>query len=186
MGRKLSGWLHNLSTGSVTLAGLVLFIVFTALALPAQAAVMEQATHGAGSPDTSFIYSAGDLYRMAEAYGSEGRAAYIHIRFTFDLVWPLIYTFFLVTSVSWLAHRAFPSSSRWQMLNLVPMLGMLLDYLENICAALVMVRYPAFTPIVDALTPIFTLLKWFFIGGSFALLLVILLVGFLRWARIRD
>lgn len=168
---KLSAWLHKISTGPVTLAALAIFLVFTALALPAQAAEMERSTHGAGSPDTSFLYSPRDLYRMAEAYGPAGRAVYIRIRFTFDLLWPVVYTLFLVTAVSWLLRRAFPASGGLQRLNLVPVGGMLFDYLENLCAALVMGRYPADTPVIDMLAPVFTFLKWLFIGGSFVLLL---------------
>lgn len=181
---KLSDWLHKISTGPITLAVLIIFVLFTGFALPAQAKDMEQNTHGAGSPDTAFIYSAGDLYRMAEAYGPGGRAAYIRIRFTFDVLWPVIYTLFLGTSTSWLLRRALPLSSSLQRLNLAPVLGMLLDYLENICAALVMGRYPAATPVVDILAPVFTFLKWIFIGGSFVLLVVVLLAGI--WRRVQK
>ncbi len=180
MQAKLSTWLHKRSTGPVTLAALVIFIVFTALALPTQAAEMARSTHGADSPDTSLLYTPGDLYQMAEAYGPEGRAAYIRIRFTFDLLWPVLYTFFLATSASWLLRRALPASSRLQRLNLVPVLGMLFDYLENICAALVMGRYPAHTPGIDVLAPVFTFLKWIFIGGSFILLLITAILALWR------
>jgi hypothetical protein len=181
MWQNLSVWLHKISTGVVTLAALVVFIVFTALALPAQAAEMARTTHGADSPDTSLFYSPSGLYQMAEAYGQEGRAAYIRIRFTFDLLWPVLYTLFLTTSVSWLLRRRFPIPSRPGRLNLVPVLGMLFDYLENICAALVMGRYPARTPVIDTLAPIFTFLKWVFVGGSFILLLTVLILAL--WPR---
>lgn len=182
MWQKLSVWLYKLSTGPVTLAALVIFIVFTALALPAQAAEMARSTHGAGSPDTSLFYSPSDLYRMAETYGPAGRAAYIRIRFTFDLLWPVLYTLFLATSTSWLLRRVFPPPSKPQTLNLVPVLGMLFDYFENICAALVMGRYPVRTPVVDVLAPVFTFLKWAFIGGSFVLLLALLVTWLWRCA----
>jgi hypothetical protein len=185
MWHKLSAWLHKISTGPVTLAALAVFIVFTALALPAQAAEMARSTHGAGSPDTSFLYSPGDLYQLAKAYGPDGRAAYIRIRFTFDLLWPVLYTLFLATSTSWLLRRVFPPPSKPQALNLVPVLGVLFDYIENICAALVMGRYPASTPVVDVLAPVSTFLKWVFIGGSFVLLLALLGIWLWRWAGIR-
>jgi hypothetical protein len=58
------------------------------------------------------------------------------------------------------------------MMNVVPILGMVFDYLENISTSLVMGRYPAQTAIIDSLAPVFTLLKWVFIGGAFALLVV--------------
>lgn len=50
---------------------------------------------------------------------------------------------------------------------------------------LVMARYPATTPVVDALAGPFTLLKWLFVGGSFVLLLVALVAAGWRWMQQR-
>jgi len=100
------------STGWVALAALVIFLLFTALVLPQQATKAAQKTGSADSPDTSFFYAPDDLYRMAEAYGESGRQAYIRARFTFDLAWPLVYTLFLATAMSWALGRAFAPDSR--------------------------------------------------------------------------
>lgn len=178
MYKRLSDWLYGISTGRLTLAALVIFLLFTALVLPAQSSSAES---DAGSPDTSLVYSPADLYTMAEAYGAGGRQAYIRARFTFDLVWPLVYLFFLATSVSWVFNRAFPPASRWRIANLAPPLGALFDYLENVSTALVMGRYPAETPVVDLLAPAFTFVKWVFVGGSFVLLLAGVAVALWRW-----
>jgi len=182
--KKLSHWLHRISTGWVTLAALAIFLVFTATVLPSQAAQAEVDSSGAPSPDTSFIYTAKDLYAMAEAYGPEGRSAYIRTRFTFDLVWPIVYLAFLAMCISRLTRRGFPQGSRWLLVNLVPVAATALDYLENVSAALVVGRYPAQTPVVDGLVPVFTFLKWLGVGGSFVLLLVML--GAAIWNRIRP
>jgi len=170
MFKTFSGWLYRVSTGWVALGALVIFLIFSALVLPAQSTQAEASGGGAGSPDMSFFYSRDDLYRMAAAYGERGRAVYVRARFTFDLIWPLVYTLFLATALSWLFKRAFPAGSTWRLANLAPVLGALLDYLENVSASLVMLRYPNPTPVVDVLVPIFTLVKWIFVGGSFALL----------------
>ncbi len=86
--------------------------------------------NGVATPDLSFMYSVNDLYEMAESYGEQGRSDYVRARFTFDLVWPIVYTFFLVTSISWLFGKATPAEkSIWQRANLVPLLAMVLDYL---------------------------------------------------------
>lgn len=169
---KISEWMHRISTGRITFLALVIFLLFGALVLPAQSRQAEQASGGAGSPDTSFFYSAADLYQMAESYGEAGRAAYIRARFTFDLVFPLVYTASLATALSWLIRRAFKPGSAWQLANLAPVLGAIFDFLENISAALVMGRYPAQTPVAAWLAPVFTFIKWIFVGGSFALLVI--------------
>ena len=181
---RVSERLISLSKGWVTLAGLVVFLLFTALVLPGQAAQSEARTGAGRQPDTSFIYSSADLYDMAEAFGPTGRQAYIRARLTFDVVWPLVYAFFLATSISWLAGRAFPPGSRWRRLNLAPVAGLVLDYLENLSTSLVMARYPARTPVADLLAPAFTLLKWVFVGGSFVVLLVVLAAT--AWRRVAQ
>lgn len=168
----LSPILHRWATGRVALLATIVFILFTALVLPRQAAEAEIASDGADSPDTSFWYTPTELYRMAEAYGPAGRQAYVKARWTFDLVWPLVYTAFLSLTISWVYRWAFAAKSRWQLANLVPVAGMLLDYLENSATSLVMARYPALTPGIAHLAPLFTLTKWVFVNGSFVLLLI--------------
>lgn len=185
MGKRISDWLSRVSTGWAALSALLIFLLFSALVLPQQATRAEQETSGSDSPDTSFFYSANELYRMAESYGEEGRQAYVRARFTFDLVWPLVYALFLTTSISWVFGRAFAPDSRWQRANLAPLLGALFDYLENLSTSLVMLRYPAQTAVVDALAPVFTALKWSFLGASFILLFGGIVVTAWRWIKQR-
>jgi hypothetical protein len=182
--QRISAWLRRVSTGWVALSALVVFLLFTALVLPGQSAIAEQVAGDAGSPDTSFTYSADELYRMAEAYGAEGRSAYIRARFTFDLVWPLVYAGFLVTVISWVYGRALQPDSWWQLANLVPLAGALFDYLENVSTSLVMGRYPDQLTVVATLASVFTSLKWIFLGGSFALLLAGLVIA--AWRRFKP
>ncbi|MCB0076352.1 MAG: hypothetical protein KDD73_02940 [Anaerolineales bacterium] len=181
----LSRWLSRVSSAPVALAGLILFILFTATVLPDQAAQAERYSAGLGSPDASLIYSPATLYDFAEAYGAEGRAAFIRARFTFDVVWPLVYTVFLATAISWVAGKAFAPTSRWQRLNLVPVVGMILDVLENSATSTVMWRFPSRTPVIEWLAPLFTALKWLFVNGSFVVLSVLLVIAVWRLLRQR-
>jgi len=181
--QRVSDRLRRVSTGWAALSALVIFILFAVLVLPGQSTTAEQVAGDAGSPDTSFYYSARELYQMADAYGAEGRSAYIRARFTFDLVWPLVYTAFLVTAIGWVFGNAFRSDSRWQLANLLPLLGALFDYLENVSTSLVMGRYPDQTSVVAALAPIFTSLKWILLAGSFVLLLAGIATAV--WRRLR-
>ena len=186
MGKRFSSWVHRVSKGWVALLALAIFLAFTALVLPDQSARARKDSGNAGSPDTSFFYAPDDLYRMAEAYGQSGREAYVRARFTFDVAWPLVYTLFLSTTISWVGGKAFLPGSRWRLTNLAPVLGALFDFLENVSTSLVMLRYPAHTAVVDFLAPLFTLAKWGFIGGSFVLLLIGIIVGAWRWSRNRH
>jgi len=179
---RLSSWLSEFSTGLVAFISVVVFTLFTVLVLPNQSVSSTSQTGEAGSPDLSFYYSSAELYQMADFYGGTGREDYIQARFTFDLIWPLVYGFFLVATLSWLHKIAFPAESTWQRANLVPVLGVIFDYLENISTSLVMGRYPAQTPILDWLAGIFTAFKWITIGGSFVILVVTLLLAI--WKKV--
>jgi len=183
MGR-LSNWLYKVSTGWVALAGLVIFLLFTALVLPAQAADADIVSGEAGSPDMSFYYSSQQLYEMAEAYGENGRDAYIRARFTFDLIWPLVYTLFLSTAISWTFALFFPVESRWRWVNITPILGMAFDYAENISTSLVMYSYPATSDFLPIFAPVFTAIKWIFVGGSF--ILVVIGIAGAIWQAVRK
>jgi hypothetical protein len=181
--KKFSNWLYKVSTGWVALAGLIVFLLFTSLVLPAQSAGAGENRGDAGSPDMSFIYSPQELYKMAEAYGEQGRMAYIQARFTFDLIWPLVYALFLSTAISWVFARAFSPRSLWRWANLAPILGLVFDYAENISTSLVMYRYPAQTNLMAAIAPLLTPIKWIFVGGSFGLLFIGIFV--LVWRAIQ-
>ena len=176
--RRLSRTLGTFSKNWVTLAALVIFLIFSVVVLPGQSAAMDAYSGSAGSPDLSLLYTSHDLYQMAEQYGSDGRDAYVRARFSFDIVFPIIYTVFLVTAISWILGIITTKTSQWRMLNLVPILGMLFDFLENTTASIVISRYPASSPISANLTPVFTFLKWVFVSGSFLILLISGLVRF--------
>jgi hypothetical protein len=173
---RLSAKLSDISSGKLALVALVLFVLFMALVLPAQAGVSSRELPDVGSPDMSFIYSADDAYGWAGAYGPEGRAAYVQARWSFDLAWPVVYGFFLVTSISWVSHRAYRPESRAHLLNLVPLAAVALDYSENILATVVMLRYPQQAMIAGTLMSPVTVVKWLCVGGSFVALFAAMLV----------
>lgn len=182
MPSKLSSWFFKWVNWKWVLAAIVVFAFFIVFILPWQAAKSEEVTGSRESPDTSFLYSANDLYQMAEHYGEEGRSAYVRARFTFDLVWPLAYLFLLVALLS-ILYRVLPTESRWRRLNLLPIGGWVMDMLENIGASWTMYRYPVRTTVVAELTPVFTLLKWCLINVSFAALVPGLIITIFQYAR---
>jgi hypothetical protein len=178
--RRLSDRLGKVSTGWVALAATVAFVLFVAFVLPAQAPIEAEDGGDVGSPDLSLWYSADELYDIAESYGPEGRERYVRARVTFDVAWPLVYTVFLTTTISWAGSRI--GGRFWPRVNLVPVAAGAFDLLENATTVLVMVRYPARTPLVEWLAPVFTFTKWALLSASFALLLAALLV--VAWHRI--
>ena len=169
---RIAGWLARRVRWWVAVAGLLLFGGFILLVLPAQAAAGAFYTSLHPAPDTELWYTSADLYAAAEAWGETGRAAYVRARVTFDVVWPLAYGIFLLTGLSWAWARATAPGSRWRRIALLPVLVVLLDYAENVCTATVVARYPAPTPVLAQLAPVFTAAKWFTLSGCFVLLVV--------------
>jgi hypothetical protein len=173
--KMLSSWCYRVVNLPVLIASLVIFVLFMVLVLPNMAGQLTDMTGIAVSPDTSFVYSTKDLYAMAEAYGEEGRAYYVYSRFTFDLIWPAVYLFFLMATITYLFRFLSPEKPL-RLVNLLPFAGVFLDLLENSAASLVMYRYPLPSPFAAFMAPVFTLLKWIFIGLSFVALISGLIV----------
>lgn len=135
----------------------ILFLIFIIFILPNETAVLS--SYGIEqSPDTSIFYTSQTLYRLADEYGELGRDFYITQRFTFDLIWPVIYGLFLLSSISFLAYRI--NNPKYKYFIYLPLLAMLFDYLENITVSITMSRYPILTPITSHLAGFMTLFKW--------------------------
>lgn len=173
--------------GWMALGAVVLFALFTAMVLPAQAEAGAFYTVRHPAPDTSVWYFPDDLYAAAEAWGRDGRAAYVQARVTFDVVWPMVYGTLLLTTLAWVWARGTSPGSRWRGVALLPVVAVTLDYAENICTATVMARYPARTPVLAELAPLFTAGKWLTLSASFMLLAIgVVLALRARWRARRS
>lgn len=152
----------------------IIFVLFVLTALPATNNYLVKETGEFRAPDTSLIYSPEDLYQMAKNYGLAGRDAYIQLRWTFDIIWPILYTLFLVLWTKKLLEYR-PNNKITKYLFVVPLVGMTFDFLENIGATIVMFRYPLGSGLIAGITPLMTFLKWFTLGGSFLTIIILLI-----------
>lgn len=180
--RSLSDYFYRKSSFWVFLISLALFVIFMILVLPPQAARSTEVTGTNTSPDTSFYYTREQLYQIAEDYGQEGRYYYVDSRITFDIVWPLVYTLFLLNAISWILNKTIVEESSLRLLNLVPITSILFDFLENISNMVVMFRYPTPTDWLANIAGIFTSLKWITLSAGF----LILIIGVLLWVGVRT
>jgi hypothetical protein len=163
--KKLS-WYHLL----IPLFGFIGFMIFI---LPNEAD-KSMALGLTQSPDTMFFYTRGQLYQIALDYGEEGRAFYIHQRFTFDFIWPLAYGFFLVSILIYLGQKI--KKPMYKKAYMIPIISVALDYLENSMTAIVMYRFPKETRFIGDLAGFVTSLKWLFLTFSFVLIIVLICV----------
>ena len=137
LSRKLSSRIRP----SMWFLSVVFFALFLIFILPEISDRSYKVTQTSDSPDDSFFYTPDKLYRVAEQQGESGRSYYIKERFSFDIIWPLVYWFFLTTSIIVLYQST--SKEKWQLLNLLPSFVVLFDYLENLSTSAVMFFYPS-------------------------------------------
>ncbi len=183
MGTKLSIWLTKVSKSWILILTLLIMVLFMIFVLPGQAASAEENAGGSISPDTSFFYGPEDLIQAAKEYGEEGRQAYIQARWTFDLVFPLVYISFLVTGISWF-YQNLENPIEWiGFTNLLPLAAGLFDYLENIGASLVMAFYPTQLSGLTLVTSFFSGVKWLLIGSSFLAYFALAGAALFQWMQ---
>jgi hypothetical protein len=141
----------------------LVFIFFLVVILPA---VSYQASQMGLSPsiDTNFSFDPTVIYSILTGYGESGRAFYLFQRWTFDFVWPMVYGFpIFFTLRLWLGKV---NSSLVKRFIYLPLMAMLLDYLENIIFSVIILLYPTEWMILAYLGVLMSLLKWIALGVS--------------------
>lgn len=160
----------------VVLTAVVVFSLFIIVILPNVSTYTKKAVGDLGSPDSSFLYTNNDLYQFAASYGEVGRRNYIVLRWTFDVVWPLAYLFFLL-SITIQLSKTF--TSKWlTQLYWLAIIAMGFDFLENSLVTVYMLVFPANLPWLGAMASIITLLKWISLYLAFAAIIVLGIVRF--------
>ena len=169
--RRLAQFFKRLSTGPLVVVATVIFIVFITSILPGQKAKMDSYAGEVGTIDLSFFPLPGQVYAMAEAYGEDGRHHYIVSRVSLDIAWPLAYTFFMVSLITFCLVRVHGSESRWVHLNLAAVAVLVLDFIENGLAAVVMSAYPDRLDGIVYIMATITATKWIMMGITGGVLL---------------
>ncbi len=181
---------HNKSTEQALilrrfLMSTILFLFFLVLVLPSSSQKASTVFGDATLPDTSLFYSGEEIYQTAEAIGEDGRTFYVRQRITFDFIWPLIYAWFLYSSLSLIYRKSnnevLTNSIRW-----LPILGLIADYLENALASMVMLFYPTRLAFAEKWLPIGSLIKWSAIAMAFLLIVSGIVVWIIRTVRGRE
>ncbi|PKK95199.1 MAG: hypothetical protein CVV60_02520 [Tenericutes bacterium HGW-Tenericutes-5] len=139
----------------------VLFVLFIAFVLPYFSVLTANKTNSYFSPDTGFFYSLDEFYNNMEIYGIEGRDFYILMRWTFDVIWPLVYFSFFISSLGNLTKKQ--TKKNLTMFLTLPFIGVGFDLLENILATVNVSIYPERTVFLLKLLQVSSLLKWLFI-----------------------
>jgi hypothetical protein len=164
---------HAWTTGWRVLFLFIADVVMMGYIMPVASAILELAANNSVLPlDLLFFYTPAEAFAMLEKYGAAGRALYMKIELTADLLYPIIYTLFFGLLISWLFQRAFPPESKMQKWNVAPVGAWFFDLLENVSIVALLAMYPSLPVVLAWLTMLLGLLKWAFAFLSIGLVLV--------------
>lgn len=128
-------------------------------------------------------FSTQGVYERLGSFGEEGRAAYLMLVPTIDIIFPICaFIFFLM--LGQLARenyrQALYSRSYW----ILPSIYLLMDFLENTLVVLMLVNYPERMDSVASVLGFISVTKRIFMILSLCVpLLLLLLVTFQRWQK---
>lgn len=177
---EVSDWIISIASGRTVLAALAGILVtgFLVNGRPFGIAELKSITGGVGILDMEVFYSPEQAYRFLSAMGEAGRSFELTRIIPLDLLVPFFYALFLSTFISWLLHRWLPEKSPWQRLNVIPVIGALFDYIENLGIIAMLLAWPMEMFSIAQITMAATLLKF----GFSILAFVILLGAMVGWA----
>ncbi len=152
--------------------GALLMGLFMLVVLPLEASMYASRTGNANMPDSRLFYDAKWLFALAEILGQSGRRYYVISRLRFDILWPLTYGFFLITSLSltWSFSKIKPY------LFIMPLLGVVCDLLENTMVSIVFIAYPTELGVVAHMSGFMTFFKWLFIALTILMIVLGLMI----------
>lgn len=167
--KKFHGW----TTGWRVLFLFIADAVLMGYIMPVASAILALAANNSVLPlDLLFFYTPAQAFAMIEKYGEAGRALYMKIELSVDILYPVVYTLFLGLLISWLFQRAFTPDSRMQKWNVAPVGVWFFDLLENVGIVIMLAMYPSQPVFLAWLTMLLGIIKWALAFLSIALVLV--------------
>lgn len=116
------------------------------------------------SLDTTLTYSPKQAFDLLETYSPAQRQAYALAHVTLDLLFPVVFTLTLGAVITYFTNSAFPSTSRWRGLYLLPLALFCMDMLENGLVISLALTHPNSPQILAAVAGVVTLVKWIAAG----------------------
>jgi len=162
----------------------VIFVLFIGIVLPFFASLTEEKTNSNFSPDTGFFYTIDQFYENMEIYNESGRNFYILMRWTFDIIWPLVYFSFFISCLSYLSLKY--ERKRRLFIFSLPILGLGFDIIENILATINVAIYPNRAVYLVKFLQIASILKWIFIALTFFVIIYLIFANIIFKKKISS
>ncbi len=136
--------LNNVSNWRFLLPLMITTFAFSFVVFPYYQARLTALSDGEFRPlDTQFLYTSQEVRNGFEALGEEGRGVYRMVVGQLDMIYPVFYGLFLVLLLANVVKKIAPPGSSRVLIALLPLLGVLLDYLENMNTLRLLSDFPA-------------------------------------------
>ncbi|CAA6799550.1 MAG: Unknown protein [uncultured Aureispira sp.] len=109
--------------------------------------------------DTMLNYSQEEAYEQIKAYGETGRTVCVFTTLILDSLFPLFYGSFMSLILVFLFQ-----ATQYRMLIIMPLLILLVDYVENTHLAFLVINFPEELPDVVYWANLVTITKWTLVG----------------------
>ncbi len=126
--------------------------------------------------DVRLNYTYEDVVEAFDKIGAEGRSIYAFIVVKIDMVYPIIYGLFLILLFFALIQIVFSQNSKLIYLSLIPVIGVIFDYLENFNTLKLLNNYPNITFQQVKYGSHMTQLKWIFLSLTIGLIIILSIV----------
>lgn len=172
-----------ISTQSKTAAAFVLLILVFSVThfatFPGSVEYFNEAAHNQALLDLKPEFSADKVYERLDNFGNDGRAAYLKLVPTIDLIFPIsAFIFFLIFGR--LAAEKYGHSLYSRYYWILPSTYLLMDFLENAFVVLLLLNYPERLDVIASVLGFISVTKRVFMIISFGLPLLLLSLVTLR------
>jgi hypothetical protein len=171
---KISGFFWRIAGWKTFLAGLFIYMFFATEVMPYGVKMFRLLSRNEKIEilDLQFSYSPEKARAIIAEYGDGGRLFAARFEMTMDTAYPLAYTFLFIITIAWIYKALSRYGIVYAYIHLLPLLGMMADYCENICIVTMFKNYPGFSDTVARLSSFFTSLKWSLVGVEVLVILV--------------
>jgi hypothetical protein len=171
---KISNRIIRITSSRMVLASFIGFMISFILinVRPFGAEQLLDITGGVGLLDMELLYTPEQAYTHLAAMGEAGRAFDLTHIVPLDFIFPFMYTLFFAVTITWLLHRWLPAQSGWHRLNVIPLIGGIADYMENLGIITMIAAWPAQLPVIALFTMVADLVKF-----TFFILAILIIIG---------
>lgn len=171
---KMSDFLARIAKPWLILLSFAVMAAMMGYFLPNAQAQLQAS--GGGPIDLLMFPTPAAVLAGIAAFSAEGRAFYLLVELTHDLLYPVSYSLFYGLTLTVLLNQITAQESPYRRLNLLPITAFAFDMLENIGIVSLLASYPAQSLALAGFVSVVNSIKWVFALASIAALLGALIV----------